>query len=87
MCTTISLKQPITGSGKSTQGWFSIDHAYLGYDHPSHAQVEHAVLLDFVSEAAGPHARVAVELPLEAARALAAQLMETIAQAEAYEAA
>lgn len=85
MCTTISIKQAISGSGKGSQGWFHLDHAYLGYDHPSHVQEEHAVLLDFVNEAAGPHARVAVELPLESARALATRLLETIAEAEAYE--
>jgi Family of unknown function (DUF6295) len=86
MCTTISAKLAMTGSGKGADGWFALDHAYVGYDHPTHAPVEHAVLLDFVNEATGPGARVAVELSLESARTLVRQLTETLAEADAYEA-
>jgi hypothetical protein len=85
VCTTISEKLPIAGSGKGAAGWFSIDHAYLGYDHPTSAQVEHAILLDFVNESTGPAARVAVELTLDSARKLVGRLTETIREAEAYD--
>jgi hypothetical protein len=85
MCTTISARLPVTGSGKSADGWFTVDHAYVGYDHPVQAPVEHAILLDFVNESSGPGARVAVELTLESARHLVQRLTETLAQAAAYE--
>lgn len=85
MCTTISLKTPISGSGKGAQGWISLDHVYLGYDHPFHVPLEHAVNIDFVNEAAGPGARVAVELSRESARELANQILRTLEQADAYE--
>ncbi len=86
MCTTISNKDPVSGSGKGRDGWFPLDHAYVGYDHPTHVQLEHAVSIDFVNEAAGPGARVAVELSRESALALAERLLETVAEADAYEA-
>lgn len=85
MCTTISDQATITGSGKNGQGWFPIDRAVVGYDHPSHAPLEHALLLDFTGGSTGSPARLAVELSLDSARELATMLAETIRQAEAYE--
>lgn len=85
MCTTISEKARISGSGKGPQGWFSLDQVYLGYDHPFHAPLDHAVSIDFVNEAAGPGARVAVELTRESARELATRLLAAVEQADAYE--
>ena len=85
MCTTIAHKQAVAGSGKGSQGWFALDHAYVGYDHPTHAPFEHSLNIDFVSEAAGPGARVAVELSRESARALAACLLEALDAADVYE--
>lgn len=83
MCTTISQKTAVSGSGKGPTGWFALDHVYLGYDHPYHAPVEHSVNIDFVNEAT--NSRVAVELTRESARELAALLQHTLAQADAYE--
>jgi hypothetical protein len=40
----------------------------VSYDHPYDLPLEHALNIDFVNEAAGPGARVAVELSVEAAR-------------------
>lgn len=85
MCTTISDQVTITGSGKNGQGWFRVDRAVVGYDHPSHAPLEHAILLDFTGRSAGSPQRVPVELSLDSARELATMLAETIRQAEAYE--
>ena len=85
MCTTIAASTAVTGSGKGRGGWFSLDRVHVGYDHPAHARLEHAVSLDFVDEGAGPGARVAVELSRESARALAAQIVATLAEADAYE--
>jgi len=85
MCTTIAGKTPVSGSGKGPQGWFDLDHAYVGYDHPFHADYEHALSIDFVNEAAGPSARVAVELSRDSARNLAERILAALAQADAYE--
>ena len=82
MCTWISERAPITGSGKGAQGWFAVSQASVGFDHPFHAPFEHAVLLDFVNPALGADARVAVEMNIASAKALVGTLQEAIAQAE-----
>ena len=74
MCTGITETAVITGSGKGREGWFVLDEVNVSYDHPYHAPVEHALNLDFVNSAAGPGARVAVELTADSAR----RLVETI---------
>ena len=68
MCTMIVEKVNIDGSGKGTAGWFALRQANVSYDHPFNAPLEHALNIDFVDEAQGPGARVAVELSAEAAR-------------------
>ena len=70
MCTNIVEKTGITGSGKGRDGWFEVTEANVSYDHPYHATVEHSLNIDFTNEAAGPSARVAVELTYESARRL-----------------
>ena len=70
MCTNIIEKATIAGSGKGKDGWFVLDAANVSYDHPFHAPLEHALNIDFVNEAAGPSARVAVELTADSARRL-----------------
>jgi Family of unknown function (DUF6295) len=84
MCTTITDTIELDGSAKGARGWFTIDRANLGYDHPFHADMDHALTLDFVSGAGLEH-RVAVELTLDAARSLLGALAETVELAEAYE--
>ena len=86
MCTTIGHAAGIAGSGRNTQGWFRFDRVWLSYDHPFHAQVEHAVSLDFVDGSRPNGERVAVELTREAARQLALDLLAVADQADAYEA-
>jgi len=83
MCTMIAKQIKIEGSGKSMGGWFTLKEADVSYDHPFHAPYEHALNLDFVNEAMGPGARVAVELSPEAARALVAAIQAVLGQAEA----
>lgn len=86
MCTAIAQRHEFTGSGKGRDGWFALRQLYVGYDHPVHVDLEHAVLLDFVDEAQ-PGARVAVELPREAARDLADRILAVLDAADAYESA
>ena len=83
MCTMIARQVNIEGSGKQATGWFSLRQATVSYDHPFDAPFEHALNIDFVNEAQGPGARVAVELSAEAARALVATIQAVLAQAEA----
>jgi hypothetical protein len=85
MCTSIVEIVPAAGAGKGGDGWFNLTHAVVSYDHPHHALLEEAIALDFVNQALGPEARVAVELTLEAAKALSAALATAIAKAEIEE--
>jgi hypothetical protein len=83
MCTMIVEKVKIEGCGKGTGGWFDVNQANVSYDHPFNAPLEHALNIDFVNEALGPGARVAVELSATAARALVATIEAVLAEAEA----
>jgi hypothetical protein len=82
MCTMISQQVKIDGSGKGTGGWFALHEADVSYDHPFDAPFEHALNIDFVNEAQGPGARVAVELSVEAARSLVNTIMAVLERAE-----
>jgi hypothetical protein len=83
MCTMISEQAIIDGSGKGKGGWFDLREANVSYDHPFNAPLDHALNIDFVNEAQGPGARVAVELSAEAARSLVKTILEVLEQAEA----
>lgn len=82
MCTMIAQQIKIEGSGKGAAGWFTLGEADVSYDHPFEAPFEHALNIDFVNEALGPGARVAVELSLDSARALVETIQAVLAQAE-----
>ncbi|HEX4060160.1 MAG TPA: DUF6295 family protein [Streptosporangiaceae bacterium] len=71
MCTYLTEKIEVTGSGKGADGWFGLSEATVYFDHPVHAQAEHTLNIDFLNPGRGPSARVAVELTAESARALA----------------
>ena len=73
----------IEGSGKGTAGWFAVRQANVSYDHPFNAPLEHALNIDFVNEAQGPGARVAVELSAQSARSLVATILAVLDEAEA----
>jgi hypothetical protein len=73
----------VEGSGKGAGGWLAVRGANVSYDHPFHAPLEHALNLDFVDEAQGPGARVAVELSVASARALVQAIEAVLRQAEA----
>ena len=76
-------KVAIEGSGKATSGWFTLNQANVSYDHPFDAPLEHALDIDFVNEAQGPGARVAVELSAEAAQSLANTILAVLDRAKA----
>ena len=83
MCTMIVEKIKIDGSGKGAGGWFKLEEANVSYDHPFEAPFEHALNIDFVNEAQGPSARVAVELSAQAARELVRTILSVLEQAQA----
>lgn len=82
MCTMIVQKVPLEGFGKGASGWFDMSQANVSWDHPFHAPQEHALNIDFVNEAQGPSARVAVELSVEGARQLVETIQAVLAEAE-----
>ena len=82
MCSYIVKKAALAGSAKGAKGWMAIDTANIYYDHPYHAPFDHALNIDFVNEALGPGARVAVELSVEAARQLVKTIEAVLAQAD-----
>ena len=83
MCTMIVKKLGIDGSGKGQDGWFSVNQVSVSYDHPFHVPLEHALNIDFVNEALGPGARVAVELSEKSARALVEAILDVLDRAKA----
>ncbi|HEX5293419.1 MAG TPA: DUF6295 family protein [Streptosporangiaceae bacterium] len=81
MCTYLTEKIKISGSGKGASGWFGVSDASVYFDHPVHAPAEHTLNIDFLNPGQGPQARVAVELTAESARELARAIMATLASA------
>ena len=55
-------KVKVDGSGKGQNGWFPLQAANVSYDHSLNTSLEHTLNIDFVNEAQGLGARVAVEL-------------------------
>jgi hypothetical protein len=83
MCTMISKQAEIDGSGKGAAGWFVVRQANVSYDHPFSVPLEYALNIDFVNEAQGPGARVAVEMSASSARTLVDTILAVLARAEA----
>jgi hypothetical protein len=79
MCTYLTEKVGVSGSGKGAAGWFKLSEATVYFDHPVHAPAGHTLNIDFRDPAQGPSARVAVELTAESARALAEAITATLA--------
>ncbi len=70
MCTYLTVKTEVEGSGKGATGWFRLSHANVYLDHPYFTPLDHTLNIDFVDESAGAGARVAVELSADSAREL-----------------
>jgi len=82
MCTNIVQQIVVDGSAKGREGWFPLRQVNVSYDHPFDAPFEHALNIDFVNEAQGPGARVAVEMSATAARALVDTILAVLEKAE-----
>ena len=84
MCTYATMTAAMDGSAKGPHGsWFHVTDATVYFDHPVHAMAEHTLNIDFADPAAGPAARVAVELTATSARALMAAIEGALASAPA----
>jgi hypothetical protein len=79
MCTYLTERIQIAGSGKGAAGWFQLSDASVYFDHPVHAMAEHTLNIDFLNPGDGPGARVAVELTAESARSLAKAIKAALA--------
>jgi hypothetical protein len=84
MCTYQTDNVAIQGSGKGAGGWFALSAATVYFDHPVHAPAEHTLNVDFINPALGPGARVAVELDVASARALADAILAAADMARAW---
>src|ERR1043166_6464432 len=78
MCTWITERPALDGSGKGAGGWFPLTNASVYFDHPYHSPPDHKLNVDFLNPAAGPDARVAVELTEESARALVRSILAAL---------
>jgi hypothetical protein len=85
MCTSIVEIAPASGMAKGEDNWFPLTHSVVSYDHARHALLADAITIDFVNRGLSPGARAAVELTLDAAKALNAALAKAIAEAEIEE--
>ena len=82
MCTYATAVAEITGSAKGPGGqWFPVTRVTAYFDHPVHAMAEHTLNIDLADPAAGPAARVAVELTAQSARQLVAAVQAALADA------
>ena len=81
MCTYLTEKFALEGSGKGARGWFRLNEGTVYVDHPVHAPFGHTVNIDFLAPDRGPSARVAVELTEEDARALVGAITRALAAA------
>jgi len=86
MCTSIVEIATASGMAKGDKDeWFPLTHSVVAYDHARHAWLEDAITIDSLHQDLPPRARAAVELTLEAAKALNEALARAIAAAELEE--
>ncbi len=84
MCSYIVCTAPIEGSAKG-KTWFPLKQANVIYDHPVHAFMEHALIIDFVNYDIDIGARVSVEMTAESARELIKTIQQALETADALQ--
>ena len=84
MCSWITEKAEVMAHAKGVSDWTRFTTATVYYDHPVSAPLDHALTIDFLDEAAGPSARVAVELSADSARALVRAIEAALAAGEVH---
>jgi hypothetical protein len=83
MCSWITYKADIAAHGKGVADWIPLTKANVYYDHPVSAPLDHALIIDFANEAAGPAARVSVELSAESAYKLISAIQAALDSGQA----
>lgn len=78
MCSYIVEKTAVTGSAKAAGAWAPITGAVVSVDHPFHATLDHALIVDFVRQGRPMSERVALELSVELARELIACMQSAL---------
>jgi hypothetical protein len=78
MCTGLVQRARVSGAGKSPDGWFELQEVCVAYDCSYHTSMPQGVNIDFLNEAKGPGARVAVELDPKSAMELVHAIMESL---------
>ncbi|MGH7759311.1 MAG: DUF6295 family protein [Candidatus Dormibacteria bacterium] len=79
MCTYLTERLRVGGSGKGPARWLDVTEASVYLDHPVAANAEHTLNLDFLNPELGPTARVALELDPVSAAALAEAIQAVLA--------
>lgn len=74
MCSYIVEMTALTGSAKAAGAWSPITTAVVSVDHPFHASLDHALIVDFVNAGRPVSERVALELSVASARDLIASM-------------
>jgi hypothetical protein len=72
MCSYIVEKTAVTGSAKAAGTWTPITNAVVSVDHPFHATLDHALIVDFMNSGRPLSERIALELSVASARELVA---------------
>jgi hypothetical protein len=72
VCSYVVEKTALSGSAKAAGTWTPITNAVVAVDHPYHATLDHALIVDFVSAGRPVSERVALELSVDSARDLIA---------------
>jgi hypothetical protein len=72
MCSYIVEKTAVTGSAKAAGAWTPVTDAVVSVDHPFHATLDHALIVDFVNRGRPVSERIALELSVASARELVA---------------
>ncbi len=86
MCTSIVEIVAASGMAKCGDTWFPLTQSVVAYDHARHALHDDVITLDFFHKDLPASNRAAVELTLDAAKALQAALAKAIAEADIEEA-
>jgi hypothetical protein len=77
MCSYETTQMTLLGSAKRESGWTGIASANIYYACPYHSALDHALNIDFIVRGK-PSERVALELSVESARALAHSILATL---------
>lgn len=75
MCSYVTTTAPVSGSAYDGDDWFAVDRAVVYFDHPQDAALDHALCVDVWGT---DGRRVAVELDVPSARALAEAILAMV---------